>query len=197
MFFDTCDALLLATGNRHKFEEFKALLPCAVATKLLFAPDVVPLDVEETGSTYVMNALLKAQAWSLASGLPSLADDSGLEVEALGFGPGVRSARAAVGGDGDRNHWILSQMEGLQNRRAWFVAALALSVPNSWTLVCEGDCQGTLGVRPLGEHGFGYDPLFVPDGCSLSFAQMKPEVKNTISHRAAALRLMLDLLEAK
>ena len=195
MFFEEIGPLLLATGNRHKYEEFRALLPRSAAEALLFAPEVAPLEVEETGSTYALNAYLKASAWARASGLPSLADDSGIEVAALGFAPGVFSARYAEGSDADRNRRLLSQMEGRTDRRAAFVAALALSFPDGRTLVCEGDCPGTLADRPLGEHGFGYDPLFVPDGGTLSFAQMTPDAKNAISHRAAALRVVMELID--
>ena len=125
MFFE---ALILATGNRGKYEEFRAILPESFVGRLLFAPEVGGLTVEETGDSYAVNAVLKARAWAEASGLPSLADDSGLEVAALGGLPGVRSARIVEGTDEDRNRWLLSQMEGWGDRRARFVAALALSV---------------------------------------------------------------------
>ncbi len=192
MFFDT---LLLATGNRGKYEEFRAMLPGSLAGRLLFAPEVASLVVEETGDSYALNAVLKARAWAKASGLPSLADDSGLEVAALGWAPGVRSARIVEGTDEDRNRWLLSRMEGRQDRRARFVAALALSVPGDWTLVCEGDCPGRIAECPAGAGGFGYDPLFLPDGVDGSFAELAPEVKNAVSHRAAALRELLEILE--
>lgn len=192
MFFDT---LLLATGNRGKYEEFRAMLPGSLAGRLLFAPEVASLVVEETGDSYALNAVLKARAWAQASGLPSLADDSGLEVAALGWSPGVRSARIVEGTDEDRNRWLLSRMEGRQDRRARFVAALALSVPGDWTLVCEGDCPGRIAECPTGTGGFGYDPLFLPDGVDGSFAELAPEVKNAVSHRAAALRELLEILE--
>ncbi len=188
------DKLLLATCNRGKYEEFKSLLPESFSSRLLFAPDVAPLEVEETGETYIMNALLKASAWASASGLPALADDSGLEVEALGFKPGVLSARIVEGSDEDRTRWLLSQMLGLQNRRAHFVAALALSVPEKWSLVCEGSCSGVLSEQPSGRNGFGYDPVFIPDGHAFSFADMPAETKNKISHRAVALRILMEIL---
>lgn len=194
MFFET---LLLATGNRGKYEEFRAMLPGALAERLLFAPEVGSLVVEETGDTYAVNAMLKARAWAQASGLPSLADDSGLEVAALGGAPGVRSARIVEGTDDDRNRWLLSRMEGRQDRGARFVAALALSVPGEWTLVCEGDCPGRIAEFPTGSGGFGYDPLFLPDGSDGSFADLPLNVKNAISHRAAALRALLEVFSVK
>jgi XTP/dITP diphosphohydrolase len=209
------ESLLLATGNRAKHKEFLELLPSGVVGELLFAPDLwgrktsENKTLEETGTTYAMNAFLKAQAWARASGLPSLADDSGIEVEALSWRPGVRSARIVEGSDADRNRWLLSQM-GEQddgrahnrlvcNRRACFVAALALSVPFSpergeWTLVCEGVCDGRLGKRETGEHGFGYDSLFIPDGYDVSFGELPSSVKNKISHRAKALQALLEIL---
>jgi XTP/dITP diphosphohydrolase len=151
--------------------------------------------VEETGSTYAMNAFLKAQAWALASGFPSLADDSGIEVEALSWAPGVRSARIVEGSDADRNRWLLSQMEQVDGdgRRARFVAAVALSVPE-WTVVCEGVCDGRLAKRETGAHGFGYDPLFIPDGCDVSFGELSSDVKNKISHRARAVQALVEIL---
>lgn len=170
------------------------MLPGALGDRLLFAPEVGSLVVEETGDTYAVNAMLKARAWAQASGLPSLADDSGLEVAALGGAPGVRSARIVEGTDEDRNRWLLSRMEGRRDRRARFVAALALSVPRDWTLVCEGDCPGRIAESPTGRGGFGYDPLFLPDGSDGSFADLPLNVKNAISHRAAALRALLEVL---
>ena len=189
------ETLLLATGNRGKYREFLEILPRGAVKKLLFAPDAAAeLHVEETGATYAMNAILKARAWAGASGLPSLADDSGVEAEALGWRPGVRSARIVEGSDRDRNRWLLSQMKGKTNRRICYVAAVALTIPNQWTLVCEGVCWGTLGSAEAGEGGFGYDPLFTPDGCDVSFGELPASVKNQISHRALAARALFGLL---
>ena len=191
------DALLLATANRHKYEEFLRLLPCGLAGEFLYAPDVAPLEVEETGTTYAMNALLKAEAWARASGMPSLADDSGIEVEALSWAPGVRSARIVEGGDRDRLQWLVAKMEPFKEpsqRRAHFVAALALAVPGEWTAVCEGSCSGHLAHAPSGSRGFGYDPLFIPDGYAVSFGELPASVKDEISHRASALRTLRGIL---
>jgi XTP/dITP diphosphohydrolase len=196
------ESLLLATGNRSKHKEFLELLPSGVTRELLFAPDAVGremFEVEETGTTYAMNAFLKARAWAAASGLPSLGDDSGIEVEALSWAPGIRSARIVEGSDADRNRWLLSRMAGQHGRRACFVAALALSVPFSpsggeWTMVCEGVCEGRLGQRETGGHGFGYDPLFIPDGYDVSFGELSSDVKNKISHRAKAVQALVELL---
>jgi XTP/dITP diphosphohydrolase len=201
------ESLLLATGNRGKYKEFLELLPPGAVGKLLFASDAgIELSVEETGATYAANALLKARAGALALKLPCLADDSGIEVEALGWAPGVRSARAAAGTDQDRILWLLSQMDGHEGRRARFVAAVALALPESgelangvvfWKgreLIRGGVCWGTLGRAPQGEGGFGYDPLFIPDGYDASFGQLPPSVKNQISHRARAIRALFRAL---
>ncbi|GHS90694.1 non-canonical purine NTP pyrophosphatase [Synergistales bacterium] len=188
------DVLLLATTNRGKYREFADILTNRLTRELLFAPDASPLDVEENGATYASNAVLKAMAWAAASGLPALADDSGLEVEALAFRPGLFSARASPGTDSDRNRWLLSQMDGYAARRASFVADVALATPG-WTLVCEGVCDGRITRAPTGEGGFGYDPLFVPDGFDLSFAGLPAEVKNKISHRAKAVEALLGILD--
>jgi XTP/dITP diphosphohydrolase len=165
-----------------------------VVKELVFAPDSIPLEVEETGTTYAMNAILKARAWALSSGLPSLADDSGIEVEALQWRPGVRSARIVEGDDAARNRWLLDQMRGRNDRRAHFVAAVALVVPGEWTLVCEGVCDGRAGEREAGENGFGYDPLFIPDGYDVTMAELPPVLKNRISHRARAVSVLLEIL---
>ncbi|GHV34938.1 non-canonical purine NTP pyrophosphatase [Synergistales bacterium] len=189
------DVILLATTNRGKYREFSEILTGVLARKLLFAPDAAPLDVEENGATYASNAVLKARAWAAASGLPALADDSGLEVEALGWRPGLFSARAAAGADSDRNRWLLSELYEKAARRASFVADVALAMPE-WTLVCEGVCDGRISEAEAGEGGFGYDPLFIPDGFNISFAELPMEIKNKISHRAKAVKALLDSLDS-
>lgn len=169
-------------------------MPRDTVGELVFAPDIAPMDVDETGTTYVMNALLKSTAWANASGLPSLADDSGIELEALEWGPGVHSARIVPGSDADRRQWLLDRMRGKASRRAHFVAAVALTVPGRWTLACEGALSGGLSDRERGDGGFGYDPLFIPDGYDLSFGELPPSVKNRISHRARATAALLEIL---
>jgi len=200
------DELLFASGNRNKYNEFLELVPRSVAKRLLFAqdlPDSVRIPpVEETGSSYMMNALLKAVAWSEASGLPCIADDSGLEVRAIGWEPGIYSARVVGEGehrllanDTERNQWLLIRLRNESDRRADFVAAVALSVPEKWTIACEGVCCGHLTISLTGANGFGYDPLFIPDGYNVSFAELSASVKNSISHRARALVALFDILK--
>ena len=189
------DVILLATANRGKYREFKDILTGCLTRELLFAHSAAPIEVEESGATYASNAVLKAKAWAAASGLPALSDDSGLEVESLGWRPGLFSARVVSGTDSDRNAWLLSQMEGRANRRASFVADVALATPD-WTLVCEGVCDGRITDAQVGKGGFGYDPLFVPDGFDLSFAEIPTEVKNKISHRAKAVQNLLEIFDS-
>ena len=191
------ERLVLATGNKGKYDEFRALLPRSFIGELTFAPDIgraLTAPIEENGATYEDNALIKARAWAAASGLPSLADDSGIEAEALNGAPGIHSARIVPGTDIDRNNWLLEQLAGKTNRRGRFVAALALVVPGKWELICRGECPGRIDKSPSGSGGFGYDPLFIPDGFDVSFAELPAEKKNEISHRAAALRLMFEVL---
>jgi XTP/dITP diphosphohydrolase len=214
------ERLLLASGNRHKYGEFLEITPRWMTKELLFAPQAASdkiyetngavgailstptPNVEEDSETYAGNALRKALAWSEASGLPCVADDSGLEVRALGWAPGVRSARVTDKGrllasDGQRNMWLLSRMEGQSDRRASFVAAVALSVPGKWALVCAGVCDGRLAVEERGEQGFGYDPLFIPEGHDVSFGEMPSSVKNQVSHRAKAMGALADILRTQ
>ena len=182
--------LLIATRNRHKLAEIRAIFAPA-GCELLAADDVpgLPSDVEEDADTFEGNALKKARALRDASGMWTLADDSGLEVAALGGAPGVRSARyAGEPCDNARNNEkLLAELRGVEDRRARFRCVLALCAPDGreWTL--EGVCNGRIALRPSGGEGFGYDPLFLPDGHDTSFAAMAPEEKNRISHRARAL----------
>ncbi|MDR1740304.1 MAG: non-canonical purine NTP pyrophosphatase [Synergistaceae bacterium] len=182
--------LALATNNRMKYLEFLSLWP-PDAGELVCSPGLV--SVPETGYTYAQNAMLKAKAWAEFTGLPALADDSGLEVNALSGLPGIMSARIVEGTDADRNAWLLSQMEGQKNRHASFFAAVALALPDR-TVVGFGVCRGKIGTALEGESGFGYDPLFVPNGYSHSFGSLPKDVKNGISHRAVAVRNLLAAL---
>lgn len=191
--------LIIATGNKGKFREFEKLFAAYgknFAEKLIFAPDVAKLIVEETGKTYEENAILKAQAWSKNSGLPCLADDSGLEVEALNGAPGIFSARAAKGNE---TGWILNELKNIENpekRRAKFVASLALFINNEKILTADGFCCGTIIKEPRGSNGFGYDPVFVPDGYDKTFAELEPEIKNSISHRTNAFLNLISKIKA-
>ncbi len=183
--------LLIATRNAHKLQEIRAFLPGfdIVGTE---AWQGVP-DPEETGTTFEANARIKAEAWLKATGLPALADDSGLEVDFLKGAPGVHSARyAGVHGDtASNNAKLLRELAGLprEQRSARFVCALALALPGEEVRVLRGECTGHILEAPEGVGGFGYDPLFVPEGYAQSFASLPAEVKATLSHRARAFAL--------
>ena len=192
--------LLIATGNAGKAAEIRAMLgdlPINFRTLTEF-PEIEP--VEESGATYEDNALLKARAYAQHTGLWSLADDSGFEVMALGGAPGVISARYAGAGvsDGDRIAFLLRQLDRAKsnNRSARFVCVAALADSRySIANVEQGICEGIVIAKPRGGSGFGYDPIFVPEGFDQTFAELPLEIKNTISHRAKALHSMRSFLE--
>ena len=147
-------------------------------------------EVDETGTTFEDNALLKAAALCEKTGLPTIADDSGLCVDALGGAPGVHSARYTgnhADSDADRYNLLLRNLGGRDDRAARFVCSLCCAFPNGDVLTAEGTCEGTILSAPRGENGFGYDPVFRPDGFDRSMAELTMEEKNAISHRGKAL----------
>jgi XTP/dITP diphosphohydrolase len=152
------------------------------------------MDVEETGETFAANALLKAEAYCKASGLPTLADDSGLAVDALNGAPGVYSARYAPTAE-ERNTKLLKAIEGVppEKRTARFVCVIALVLPDQVTVTAEGRVEGRIGFAPRGEHGFGYDPVFMVDE-NRTMAELLPDEKNVISHRGRALFKLAPIL---
>lgn len=175
--------LIVATHNKNKVREISQILPgWEIAAEDSAA--------EETETTFKGNAMLKARALKAKHpGAWILADDSGLEVFALGGAPGVRSARYA-GEDGNtpkNNALLLKNLKGVTDRRAQFTCAVALIAPDGTEQTVEGHCPGTILAVPAGNGGFGYDPLFVPDGFTKTFAELAPEEKNAISHRGRAL----------
>ena len=188
----TFSKLIIATANEGKYREFCEIIRDVAgesfADGIIFAPDIARIVVDETGKSYAENSMLKARAWAEKSGCPCLADDSGLEVDALNGAPGLYSARVIQGGDSDKVSWLLSQLEGVRNRKARFCAALCLCIPEKFTLITEGYCYGKITDSPRGSDGFGYDPVFLPDGYNLTFAELSGHVKNQISHRTEAFR---------
>ena len=160
-------------------------------------PDVVFSDVPETGSTFLDNAILKATAISRETGLPVLSEDSGLEVHALDGAPGVRSARfAGEPSDSDRNNeLLLKKLVGEMDRRARFITVAVLCLQDGQIFVSSGVFPGTIGYELQGNMGFGYDPLFIPDGESRTLAQMTLEEKNAVSHRQKALSRLVGVLQ--
>ena len=193
--------LLVATSNPGKIREIRELL-APVGCELVFLsdfPNPIP-EPEETGDSFLANAQLKARYYAQLSGLPTIADDSGLSVLALDGFPGVTSARWVAGTDEDRVSALLELMtargltEPLQ-RRAYFSCVISLFTPGEKQLKnFEGICWGTLSHVPLGENGFGYDPIFVVDGQTASNAQLPPAIKNSLSARAIAMQQLAKFL---
>ena len=184
--------IVAATGNAHKLREFREILD---SFEIISAREAgFCEDVEETGDTFAENALIKARAVCKATGLPALADDSGLCVEALGGAPGVYSARYSGGGDAENRALLLKNLKSEENRRAWFSCAIALVFPDGKELTAEGRAYGTILHESRGTGGFGYDSLFLSDELSVSFAEATEEQKNSVSHRGRALRELVKLL---
>ena len=178
-------------------QEAKELFAEVVGLELLTFADEVFSDVPETGETFLDNAFLKAKAIGLATGLPVLSEDSGLEVRALDGAPGVRSARFA-GEPSDangNNHLLLHKLEGEVDRRARFITVAVLCLQDGQTFATSGVLLGSIAEAPSGTMGFGYDPLFVPNGMSRTLAQMTLGQKNCMSHRHKALARMLWMIQ--
>ena len=191
--------LLIATTNQNKLREYSAIF-AGLPLELRTLQDLgITDDVEETGATFADNARLKAEYYTARSGLPALADDSGLEVHALDGEPGVRSARYAGPGktDADRNALLLEKLANVpfHARLARFVCVIALALPDGTIEGVEGTLPGVIDMAPRGSHGFGYDPLFYLLDENATLAELPPERKNQISHRANAARAAREVLE--
>lgn len=189
--------LLAATGNEHKLRELRSMFSdfytvVSMEDAGFFGP------IDENAPTFAGNAAIKAEAVCAATGLPALADDSGLEVEALDGEPGVLSARYAGehGNDDANNDLLLHRMEGKEDRFAAFRCALALKLPGRETLIAEGACPGTLLTARRGTGGFGYDPLFLYEPLGKTYAEMNQEEKDGISHRARAAEKMREIMRS-
>jgi XTP/dITP diphosphohydrolase len=193
------DKILLATQNAGKVRELKEQLSI-FGIEVIALLDLASHDaVEETGSTFADNAMIKAAAYAIRTGQYSLADDSGLEVDALGGRPGVYSAR--YGGDGltdqDRVRLLLDELRAIQPeaRTAQFVASIAFAAPDGRIIeVFEGICRGSITESPAGEGGFGYDPVFIPEGFDRTFGELSPEIKRCVSHRSKAVAKFIRFL---
>ncbi|MEI7779890.1 MAG: RdgB/HAM1 family non-canonical purine NTP pyrophosphatase [Actinomycetes bacterium] len=201
----TIPRIVLATRNAHKVEEFARILAAAGLVVELVAvsqfPDIP--DVEETGATFAENALLKATTIANATGLPAVADDSGLSVDALNGMPGVLSARwsGRHGDDAANLQLVLGQLRDVpaDRRGARFVCAAAFALPadaagEQTSRVVEGEVLGSLTFEPRGSNGFGYDPIFVPTGATQTTAELSPAQKDAISHRGQALRALVPII---
>lgn len=191
--------LLLGTKNRGKISEIKEILRALPALRLLTYEDRPFEDAPEEGDSFEENARLKARRICNETGLPVLAEDAGLEVRALGGRPGVRSKRFVGEGatDGERITRLLSLLQGVSDRRARFRSVAVLHFPNGDELSAEGELRGEIAQDPRGSAGFGYDPVFIPEGFSKTLAELGLEVKNKISHRRRALEGLLEALHER
>lgn len=188
--------VVLASKNQGKLKELSAMLG-ELDIQVVLQSDVgVDLDVEETGTTFAENALLKAKAVMEATGMVAIADDSGLCVDALDGAPGVYSAR--FGGcetDAQRVNLMLEKMAGVENRNAHFVSNITCCFPDGKVVSAEGTCPGTITTQPAGEGGFGYDPIFYYEPLGKTFSELSARDKNKISHRSVALKRFCDRLK--
>ncbi|QKJ25518.1 RdgB/HAM1 family non-canonical purine NTP pyrophosphatase [Aquiluna borgnonia] len=189
--------LYFATGNQHKAQEVEAILRARGAdVEILMHKGEEPV---ESGSTFLENALIKARAAFAATGAPSFADDSGIAVEVMGGAPGIFSAIWSGGRDDKTNRdLLLAQLIDIpeENRAAAFVCTMAL-VDDAGEVSVTGVWPGKIATQASGEHGFGYDPIFIPQGFSVTAAELEPEVKNSFSHRAMALQQLASLLTSR
>ncbi len=191
--------MILGTRNHGKIAEFRSLFKGMHIRLLSFYdfPDVPP--VVEDGKTFQQNAAKKAKAIARATGRVAVSDDSGLEVDFLNSVPGVRSARFAGEKATDRENArkVLKHLDGVpwEKRTARFVCVICAATPKGKTLSAEGTCKGTISFEMRGSHGFGYDPIFIPDGHQMTMAEMEPELKNRTSHRADAMKKFRKVLK--
>ena len=188
---------VLATHNPGKLKEMSSILS-RFGVEVVSPKELgITVDVEETGTTFAENAMLKAKTICAAAGLPAIADDYGLCVDALNGGPGVYSARYGGEGLDDKGRYtlLLNSMRGQATRAAHFTCAIACAFPNGDTLTAEGQVQGTIAFAPMGEGGFGYDPVFFYPPLAKTFGQLTAEEKSTISHRGQALKEFSAKLE--
>lgn len=181
---------VLASNNEGKLRELRELLSGLDIEIISQREAGCTVSAEETGESFEENAYLKAVMATSVLGLPAIADDSGLCVDALDGAPGIYSARFGapeIKTDAERSEYLLKLMRDKENRTARFVSCVCCTFPNGDRIEARGECEGTLTESPRGDGGFGYDPIFLPEGESLTMAEMSEERKNTISHRAHAL----------
>lgn len=190
--------LLAATTNRHKVQEFQKILADLKERINIVTQDTIRNfpEIEENGTTFEENSIKKATEASAYADMAAFADDSGLVVEALGGAPGVYSARYAGEGasDSDRIAKLLKEMQGITDRRAKFVCAATIAYRGKKVACFVGEIKGTIAEAPSGSNGFGYDPVFIPEGFSKTFAELTDSEKNEISHRGRAMRKLAEYL---
>lgn len=190
--------LVCASANPHKVREFSEVLQplgWRVLSITEAVPDLPAEEPAETGRTFEENARLKAQYYRQFTDLPLVADDSGTEVVALNNRPGVNSKRFVPGSDDDRNQEVLRRLAGQTDRTARYVGVLCLLLPDGQQQLFTGEVKGAITDQPRGSAGFGYDPIFQPDGYQQTFAELGNEIKNQISHRARALQQLAEYLK--
>ncbi len=191
--------IALATNNKHKLEEIRAILDGCFEQLLSLSELGLDIEIEETGATLEENALIKAREIVRLTGMPALADDTGLMVDALGGAPGVYSARYAGEAHDDKSNrqLLLKNLENAPDRSAHFGTVIAVCYPDGSYLTAEGRVDGKIIFEERGEGSFGYDSLFYSEEIGKTFAEATPEEKNSISHRGRALRAMLEKLKAQ
>lgn len=185
--------LIFATHNAHKLKEVQEMLP---HQQLLSLDDIsFNEEIEETGKSFEANARIKSETVFRTSKIAVFSDDSGLVVEALDGAPGIYSARYSDSGtDSDNVQKLLKELEGKTNRKAYFICVICLINTSHETYFFEGKIHGSIATKIMGENGFGYDPIFIPEKHDCSFAQMQAEEKNTLSHRAIAIKQLNTFL---
>jgi len=187
---------VLATANPGKIREMREILP-GFGVEFISRNEIgIDIEVAETGTTFYENALIKARAICTLSGLPAIADDSGLIVEALGGAPGLYTS--SFGGEklseSERCDYLINKLNDTEHRNAKFVCTIVCVFPNGDVISAKGECHGTIAHEPAGLGGFGYDPIFIADGFDKTMAELSPDEKNKTSHRGAALREFAQLL---
>ncbi|WP_297206706.1 RdgB/HAM1 family non-canonical purine NTP pyrophosphatase [uncultured Brachyspira sp.] len=189
------DKLVIATSNKHKLEEMEDILKGSVIKEILPMPSGIG-EIIEDGKTFIENSLIKARAVYNHTKLPSLADDSGLCVNALNGHPGIYSAR--YGGENlsyeEKMKMLLDELKYKEDKSAYFISAAVCVLDDNYYIAVEGKVNGKIIENPRGYDGFGYDPIFQPDGYDITYAEMKLEEKNSISHRSLAMKKMKEIL---
>ena len=198
MFTGDSMKLIIASNNKHKIYEIKRILGQSFDEILSISEAGIDHETVEDGNTFMENALKKAREIAAISGVCALADDSGICAHALGGAPGIYSARysGGHGNDEDNNNLLIRNLEDKADKTAHYTCAMALVYPDGREVLAEGYMYGTIISERRGDRGFGYDPIFVPDGESRTVAEMTDDEKNAISHRANALKLLLEKLKS-
>lgn len=187
--------LIIASNNKHKIVEIKAILGDFFSNIYSLSDKNINVEIEETGSTFEENAIIKAKYIAQMTGIPALSDDSGLEVNALGGAPSIYSARyAGEPSDSNKNNEkLLKEMDGITDRRANFTSVIAICYPDGKIITAKGATYGRILTQPQGENGFGYDPLFFSDDLNKCFGVATSEEKNAVSHRGRALQNLKEI----